>query len=101
MKHFFLSLDEDFGVSAKVRKSLENVKPIKVNPPKNGHAYPALSDIESSAADRSSPETYTPEPNYTDEDNEQPIMDRYMYSSQDEGNEDRYVLYNFLQKKIE
>lgn len=81
-------IDENPNVSAKVRKSLENVKPIKVNPPKNGYAYPALSDIESSGAEISTPENYTPEPAYTDEDNEQPIMDRYMYRSQDEGEEE-------------
>lgn len=72
-------------MSPKIRRSLENVKPIKVNPPKSGHVYPALSDIESST-----PENYTPEPPYTDDDNEQPIMERYIYSSQDEGeDEDR------------
>lgn len=84
--------DENLGVSAKVRKSLESLKSIKVKPPKSGHAYPALSDIESSGAERNTPEVYTPEPTsstYTDDDNEQPIMDRYMYSSQDEGEEDR------------
>lgn len=78
------------GVSTEVRKSLENVKRVKVNPPKSGHSlYPALSDIESSGADRSTPETYTPEPPYTDDDNEQPIMNRYMYNAQDNDDEDR------------
>lgn len=80
--------NENVGVSAKVRRSLENIKPVKVNPPKSGHAYPALSDIESSGADRSTPESYTPEPPYTDEDNEQPIMDRYMYNSRESDDED-------------
>lgn len=84
-----MCVDENLGVSTEVRKSLESVKRIKVNPPKNGNAYPALSDIESSGAERNTPDMYTPEPTYTDEDNEQPIMDRYMYSSQDEGDEDR------------
>lgn len=82
--------DENLGVSSEVRKSLESVKRIKVNPPKSGHTYPALSDIESSGA--GTPDGYTPEPQYTDDDNEQPIMDRYMYSSQDEGDEDRYFI---------
>lgn len=71
-------------MSVDVRRSLESVKRIKVNPPKSGHAYPALSDIESSGAERSTPDVYTPEPPYTDDDNEQPIMNRYLYSSQDE-----------------
>lgn len=76
------------GVSREVRRSLENIKRVRVNPPKSGHSlYPALSDIESSGAERCTPETYTPEPAYTDEDNEQPIMDRYMYSDRDD--EDR------------
>lgn len=81
-------LDEHLGVSTQVRKSLENVKRIKVQPPKTGHAYPALSDIESSGAERNTPEIYTPEPAYTDDDNEQPILNRYMYNSQYGGAED-------------
>lgn len=90
-------VDENLGVTAEVRRSLESVKRIKVNPPKNGHAYPALSDIESSGAERSTPEVYTPEPPYSDDENEQPIIDRYMYSSQDEQDEkeDRYVHLHF------
>lgn len=89
------SLDENLGVSANVRRSLESVKRIRVNPPKSGHAYPALSDIESSGAERNTPDNYTPEPPYTDDDNEHSIMDRYMYSSQDERDdeEDRYKFY--------
>ncbi|XP_031640150.1 anillin isoform X2 [Contarinia nasturtii] len=81
-------LSDEHLVSEDVRRSIESVKRIKVNPPRNGHAYPALSDIESSGAERMTPENYTPEPAYTDDDNEQPIMDRYMYSSQDEGDEE-------------
>lgn len=75
-------------MSTQVRESLENVKRIKVHPPKSGHAYPALSDIESSGAERSTPENYTPEPAYTDDDNEQSNMDRYFYSPQYEGEEE-------------
>lgn len=76
------------GVSAEVRKSLESIKRVKINPPKNGHSlYPALSDIESSGAERGTPETYSPEPEYTDDDNENPIMNRYMYKQNDD--EDR------------
>lgn len=63
-----------------MKKSLKNVKRVRVNPPKSGHAYPALSDIESSGPN--TPQQYTPEPPYTDEDNsEQPIIERYMYKS--------------------
>ncbi|XP_031622379.1 anillin-like [Contarinia nasturtii] len=81
--------DEHLGVSADVRRSLESVKRIKVNPPKNGHAYPSLTDIESSGAERMTPENYTPEPAiYTQKVNIQPIIHRYMYSSQDEGDEE-------------
>lgn len=51
-----------------------------------GHAYPALSDIESSGPN--TPQQYTPEPPYTDEDNsEQPATQRYMYS-RNNGNTD-------------
>lgn len=39
--------DEKFDVSPQVRESLEDVKRVKINPPKNGRLYPALSDIES------------------------------------------------------
>lgn len=68
-----------------MRKSLENVKRIKVQPPKSGHAYPALSDIESSG-----PENYTPEPAYTDDDNDQQYLDEYLSASgsQDYGEEE-------------
>lgn len=54
-------------MSIEVKKSLEDVKRVRVNPPKQGHAYPALSDIESSGP--STPQQYTPEPPYTDDDN--------------------------------
>lgn len=84
----FLSIDEHLGVSADVRKSLETVKRVKVNPPKSGHAYPALTDIESSGAEGNTPIS-TPEPAYTDDDNEQPIMDRYyMYQSKNDHYDD-------------
>lgn len=63
----FAPTDEHIEASANVRKSLEDIKRIKVNPPKQGHAYPALSDIESSGP--STPQQYTPEPPYTDDDN--------------------------------
>lgn len=73
-----------------MRRSLENVKRIKVQPPKNGHTYPALSDIESSGAERSTPENYTPEPAYTDDDNDQQYYDGYLNRSQnDSEDEDR------------
>lgn len=61
------SKDEHIEVSDDVRKSLEDIKRVKVNPPKQGHAYPALSDIESSG--QNTPQQYTPEPPYTDDDN--------------------------------
>lgn len=50
--------------------------------------YPILSDIESGESEK-----YTTEV-YTDDDNEQPIMERYFYSSQEEGGEeeDRFVV---------
>lgn len=80
MFHLVFVADENSGVSDEVKKSLKNVKRVKVNPPKSGHAYPALSDIESSGPN--TPHQYTPEPPYTDEDNsEQPIIERYMYNS--------------------
>lgn len=86
----FSFTDEKMGVSPEVRKSLENIKRVKVNPPKNGHSlYPTLSDIESSGADRGTPETYSPEPPYTDDDNEQHVMNRYMYNSKQNDDEDR------------
>lgn len=55
--HF--AVDEHSGVSEDVKKCLKNVKRVKVNPPKMGHAYPALSDIESSGPN--TPQHYTPE----------------------------------------
>lgn len=82
-----LFVDENSGVSEDVQKSLKNVKRVKVNPPKRGHTYPALSDIESSGPN--TPQQYTPEPaEYTDDDNEQPIIERYLYNSKDNENDD-------------
>lgn len=67
-------------VSDEVKQCLKDVKRVKINPPKEGHAYPALSDIESSGPN--TPQQNTPEPPYTDDDNnEQPIIDRYLYKS--------------------
>lgn len=66
--HFAFAADENLDVSNEVKKSLEDVKRVKVNPPKQGHAYPALSDIESSGPN--TPQLCTPEPPYTDDDNE-------------------------------
>lgn len=81
-----MATDENARVSDQVKKSLTNVKRVKVNPPKSGHAYPALSDIESSGP--STPQQYTPEPPYTDEDNsEQPILERYMYDAKNNYND--------------
>lgn len=71
--HFFT--DEKLEISQQVRSSLEDIKRVKINPPKNGNMYPALSDIESNE--------YTTE-TYTDDDNEHQTMNRYMYSSQEE-----------------
>jgi len=39
--------------SVEVRTTLDDVKRIKVNPPKSGGLYPALSDIESTATSES------------------------------------------------
>lgn len=86
--------DENPGVSDDVKKCLKDVKRVRVNPPKVGHAYPALSDIESSGPN--TPQQYTPEPPYTDEDNsEQPITERYMYNNKNSDNDDddRYLFY--------
>lgn len=74
------------GVSGAVRRSLESLKRIKVKSPKNGHVYPALSEIESSGTERNTPENYTPEPAYVEDvDNKLSNNDDFMSSSQDEG----------------
>lgn len=81
--------DENLDVSPKVRDTLDDVKRIKVNPPKNGCLYPALSDIEASSNANSDREQYfsteeTPtKKNVRFEHNVQP------YSSQDEDEDDR------------
>lgn len=76
---------EKHEISPQVKSSLEDVKRVRVNPPKNGHIYPTLSDIESTESERNQ---------YTDDDNnEQPKLDRYLNSSRsdqdDEEAEDR------------
>lgn len=78
-------LGEKLEVSPQVKNSLEDVKRVRINPPKSGRLYPALSDIESTESERNA---------YTDDDNnEQPILDRYLNSSRsdqdDEEGEDR------------
>lgn len=81
----FLS-DEKIDISPQVRNSLEDIKRVKVNPPKNGQMYPALSDIESvTESDKYATDAYT------DEDNEQQLMNRYLYSSQDDEEDVRYI----------
>lgn len=67
---------------------MEDVKRVKINPPKNGRLYPVLSDIESTRTE-SEKDYYT-----TDENNDE-LMYRYgynpsEYSSQEEEDEDRY-----------
>lgn len=76
--------DEKIDVSPRIRSSIEDMKRVKVNPPKSGQIYPALSDIES-ATDSEKLATET----YTDDDNIDDRMHQYMYSSQDEY-EERY-----------
>lgn len=39
--------DEKLDANSQVRKSFDDMKRVKVNPPKDGCLYPALSDIES------------------------------------------------------
>lgn len=39
--------DENLNVSSSVRDAIEDVKRVKVNPPKIGHMYPSLSDADS------------------------------------------------------
>lgn len=67
-------------ISPQVKCSLEDVKRIRVNPPKSGHIYPTLSDIESTESERNQ---------YTDDDNnEQPMLDRYLNSSRSDQDEE-------------
>lgn len=73
--------DEKLAVSPQVRSSLEDIKRVKINPPKNGRMYPTLSDIESGT---DSDKYITA--NCTDDDHEE-LTHRYAYSSQDD--EDR------------
>lgn len=64
---------EQLDISPQVQSSLEDVKRVRVNPPKSGHIYPTLSDIESTESERNQ---------YTDDDNnEQPMLDGYLNSS--------------------
>lgn len=94
--------DEYLNVSEEVKKSPNDVKRAKVNP---SNTYPDLSDIESSGSN--TPQLYTPEPPYTDDDNnEQPILGRYLTNSRkninddyDDDDEERYFC--FCQLHIE
>lgn len=71
---------EKLEIGSQVKSSLEDVKRIRVNPPKSGHIYPTLSDIESTESERNQ---------YTDDDNnEQPMLDRYLNTSRDDQDEE-------------
>lgn len=80
--------DEKPNVSPQMRTSLEDskrLKRVKVNPPKSGQVYPALTDIESATdSDKYATETYT-----DDDNNDDQMMERYMYSSQDQYEDER------------
>lgn len=51
------------------------MKRVKINPPKNGRLYPTLSDIESSESAMAA---------YTDDDGENPLLERYLTTSHSE-----------------
>lgn len=85
--------DEKLDVSPSVRDCVEDVKRVRVNPPKSGYIYPALSDIESvTESDKcKSSETYTEDDDDDDGDyneSERKLMNQYLYSSQDENDDD-------------
>lgn len=51
------------------------MKRVKINPPKEGRLYPTLSDIESGESAMA---------NYTDDDGENPLLERYLTTSHSE-----------------
>lgn len=61
--------DENFGAAAKVRSSLEDVKRIRSNPPKEGRLYPSLTDIESGESTIATS---------TDDDAGNPVLERFL-----------------------
>lgn len=72
---------ERHEISPQVMSSLEDVKRVRVNPPKSGHIYPTLSDIESTESEKNQ---------YTDDDNnEQPMLDSSRSEQDEEEAEDR------------
>lgn len=82
--------DEKREASPSVRDCVEEVKRVKVNPPKSGYMYPALSDIESVTESKES-EINTEDDNDDDDDyneNEKKLMNQYLYSSQDENDDE-------------
>lgn len=83
--------DEKLEASPNVRDCVEEVKRVKVNPPKSGYIYPALSDIESVTESEKckTSEAYTEEEDEDDyNENEKKLMNQYLYSSQDENDDD-------------
>lgn len=54
------------------------MKRVKINPPKEGRLYPTLSDIESGGSGGSAVATYT------DEEAENPLMERYLTTAHTE-----------------
>lgn len=90
----FCPSDEKLDIHSQVRDSLEDMKRVKVNPPKNGCLYPALSDIEASSNTNSdqyfsTEERPTKVKNVRFENNVQPS-----YSSQDEDDDDERYTFN-------
>lgn len=87
MKTNFDFLDEKLEVSQQVKESLEDVKRVRINPPQSGRLYPTLPDMESTESERDN-DMYT-----DDDNNEQPMLDRYLNRSQTttEDGDDSYM----------
>lgn len=81
--------DEKMDVNPSVRDCVEDVKRVRVNPPKSGYIYPALSDIESvTESDKcKTSEAYTEDDDDDYNENEKKLMNQYLYSSQDENDD--------------
>lgn len=72
----FVSISaENLEATNKVSSSLKEMKRVRINPPKEGRLYPTLSDIESGESAMA---------NYTDDDGENPLLERYLTTSHSE-----------------
>lgn len=79
--------------SPQARKSFDDMKRVKVNPPKNGCLYPALSDIESSNANSDKEQYFSTEEMPAKTKNVRFDQNTPQYSSSPEDDDDdRYDL---------